>query len=170
MLKPKSILDVGCGNGKYGFLFREKLDWDNGRFRRKEWKVVIDGLDVYADYLTDIHTHIYNVCYAEDWLDFNIPCDYKYEMIFMGDVLEHFAEGDWQKALQKAKDHSLITICVCPNWEGSGQQGAWQGNKYEEHKVELSPKMVGGYCVFANTKAFITVHSEKVGIGKDMLL
>ena len=91
----------------------------------------------------------------------------------MGDVLEHFGEGDWQRALMKAKQNSKFTIVVCPNWNGSIAQGAWGGNEYERHKVELSPGMVGGKCVFANSKAFICVF-DNCGTGlldkRDVLL
>lgn len=174
--QPKSILDVGCGNGKYGFLFREMLDWNYGRFEKNEWEIIIDGLDICSRYLSKIHDAVYNVVFWENWLKFSFDFSPKttnsiYDLIFMGDVLEHFKEGEWQEALQKAMDHSKVVICVCPNWDGSINQGALFGNEHERHWVILNPHKVGGKCVWANSKAFITVHSKyDVCIERDVIL
>ncbi len=160
LLNPRSILDVGVGNGRYGFLFREILDWNYGRFLLPTWETIIDGVEVEPIYVTNVHNNIYNIVYTQEWMKFK-P-NKSYDLIFMGDVLEHFADGEWQKALEKAKVNSAITIVVCPNWTGSISQGAWGGNEYEKHRVELSPSIVGGRCVFANSKAFICVFDNEM--------
>jgi len=62
---------------------------------------------------------------------------------------------------------------VSPNWPGSTAQKSWHGHDQEEHKVALSPGMVGGRCVFANSKTFISVFdNQDTGLfdGKDFLL
>lgn len=153
-LKPASILDVGCGNGRYGFLFREILDWNYGRFLMPEWETIIDGVEIEHSYITNVHRNVYNTVHCSDWLEFKIKS--YYDLIFMGDVLEHFNEEDWQKALMKAIDNSKVTIVVSPNWLGSSCQSEWHGNKHERHLVELSPEIVGGKCLFANSKVFIS--------------
>ena len=150
---PKSILDIGMGNGRYGFLFRECLDWNYGRLDKRDQIIRIDGLDITDDYITDVHRTVYNNIIISGWLNHepNIP----YGLIFMGDVLEHWPEGEWQKALMKAKRFSKYTIVVSPNWEGSIAQGEWFGHGYESHEVVLSPQLVGGRCLFASSKMFI---------------
>ena len=170
IINPLSIMDVGAGNGRYGFLFRESLDFDFDRMVKDTWKIQIDGIEICEKYITPVHQFVYNHIFIEDWLSCNID---HYDLIFIGDVLEHFQEGDWQRALMKAKKHSKTTIVVSPNWNGSITQGAWGGNEYEKHRVELSPAMIGGKCVFANSKAFICVF-DNAGTGlldkKDILL
>lgn len=160
-IRPMSILDVGCGNGRYGFLFRETLDLNYGRLIQPEWEVVIDGIESENDYVTMVHHSVYNVVHVADWLKYE-P-NRKYDLVFMGDVLEHFPEGDWQKALQKAKDCGSYVIVVCPN--GLSEQGAWMGHESEIHRVTLDPAKVGGKCVFANSKCFINGFSNN---GKDI--
>ena len=48
-LRPKSVLDVGVGFGKYGYLFREYLDvWDMHSVRdyeRRRWTTRIEGIE-----------------------------------------------------------------------------------------------------------------------------
>ncbi len=171
ILQPKSILDVGCGNGQYGFLFRQKLDWDWGRLDKETWEVQIDGVEVEPRYISPIHEYVYNGIFLRDWLE-HIEFGY-YDLIFMGDVLEHFEEGNWQRALMKARKYSKVTIVVSPNWDGSISQEAWEGNEYEKHRVELSPLKVGGKCIFANSKCFICIFdNERTGVldRRDILL
>ncbi len=153
ILQPRSILDIGCGNGRYGFLFREILDWNWGRLKKEDWQTKIFGIEPWGEYITQIHRYVYDVISTVDWLDYDLTD--RYDLAFMGDVLEHFAEGDWQRALMKTRKCSKTTIVVSPNWTGSINQGAWGGNEFERHRVELSPKMIGGRCLFANSKSFI---------------
>lgn len=40
-VKPNTVLDVGVGFGKYGFLAREYTDIWNDRYFREEWKWLI---------------------------------------------------------------------------------------------------------------------------------
>ena len=101
-LKPLSILDVGAGNGKYGFLFRESLDWNWGRLSPDTWQTTIDAIEIDKTYLTSIHYYIYDTVVQCDWLYYET--ERQYDMIFMGDVLEHWPDGLWQDALKKAKN------------------------------------------------------------------
>ena len=168
-LQPKTILDVGAGNGRYGFLFRECLDLNYGRLAKGMWQIEIDALEVDYGYLNPVYDYVYTKIIVENWMDYDIQK--RYNFIFMGDVLEHFV--NWSDALEKAKKYSDITMIVSPNWPGSMAQGSWHGHDQEDHKIALSPEKVGGRCVFANSKTFISVFdNNNTGIfdGKDFLL
>lgn len=52
LLSPTSVMDVGVGNGKYGFLLREYLG-SNRNIAKKDF--VIDGIEGYEEYITAIH-------------------------------------------------------------------------------------------------------------------
>ena len=150
---PKTILDVGIGNGRYGFLFRECFDWNYGRLNKTEWQITINGVEIDETYITPVHRYCYDEIIISDWLDYTPR--FRHDVIFLGDVLEHWQEGDWQQALNKAKNYSKFTIVVSPNWQGSLAQGVWHGHEYESHRVVLSPEKVGGRCLFANSKMFM---------------
>ena len=44
-LEPRSILDVGCGFGTWGFLCRTYLDVFLERVQPEDWQVRIDGIE-----------------------------------------------------------------------------------------------------------------------------
>src|SRR4030095_10541174 len=91
-LKPRSILDVGVGFGKWGHLFREYTDIleaerDPARYQRQNWQVRIDGIEGFPDYLTDMHRFIYNSIHCGD-ARLLIRSLGQYDLIFFGDIIE----------------------------------------------------------------------------------
>lgn len=92
-LRPASVLDVGVGFGKYGYLFREYLDiWDMERvpdYGKERWRTRIDGVEATRDYLTPLHEFLYDDIHVGDVLTLADQLDC-YDVIVMGDVLEHF--------------------------------------------------------------------------------
>ena len=65
-LQPSSVIDLGCGTGKYGFLLREHLDLAAGRLGRDQWLVRIDAVEGYAPYVTELHRTIYDEIVVSD--------------------------------------------------------------------------------------------------------
>jgi len=116
-LRPASILDVGVGFGKWGHLFREYTDIleaerDPARYEREHWQVRIDGIEGHAEYITEMHHFLYNHIYVGDARKL-IPSGETYDLIFMGDMLEHLEkEPGYQllnDALEKAKRAVIVT-------------------------------------------------------------
>src|SRR6266513_2109335 len=90
-LKPRSILDVGIGFGKWGHLFREYTDIleaerDPRRYERKNWQVKIDGIEGHAAYLTEMHRYLYDEIHVGDALDLIRKVSI-YDLIFFGDII-----------------------------------------------------------------------------------
>src|ERR1051326_9169285 len=97
-LKPKSILDVGVGFGKWGHLFREYTDIneaenDPARYQRKNWRVRIDGIEGYAAALTPmrgfLHSHLYRAIAAI--LLNKLP---RYDLILLGHRIDPLDKTD----------------------------------------------------------------------------
>lgn len=66
-LKPKSVLDIGPGFGKYGLLCREYLDiWNKWTYSKDKWDIRIDAIEAFANYITPVHKYIYNNIYIGD--------------------------------------------------------------------------------------------------------
>lgn len=136
-LKPDSILDVGTGFGKWGYLFREYTDIrlserDLSRYRKENWRVRIDGIEAFPQYLCEPHRFIYNNIFIGLVEDVMVDCE-EYDVIFFGDVIEHLAkdrgEAVLRTALAKARKGVLVTT---PARET--RQGELCGNPLESHR------------------------------------
>lgn len=105
-LKPKRVLDVGKGMGKYGFLLHEYLGIDNTKKidAQKTLKelsaVIVDAVEVDVDLMLPHLSQIYNKVYFGDILKIkdDLPT---YDLILMIDIIEHI---DKKEAILALKD------------------------------------------------------------------
>ncbi len=142
-LKPKSILDVGVGFGKWGHLFREYTDInesenDPARYRRRNWRVRIDGIEGHAAYLTPMHRYLYNEIYIGDarTLLKKLP---QHDLIFMGDFIEHLEKEAGIRLLRDAwRKANRAVVVTTPKFE-TGQADLC-GNELERHRSLWSAK------------------------------
>lgn len=136
-LKPMSILDVGIGFGKWGHLFREYTDIlasqdDPGRYHRENWKVRIDGIEGFPDYVTDMHRYLYNNILMGDVREVVKSID-AYDVIFLGDIIEHLSKEDGIALINTMlpKANKAIVLST-PKYETS--QEALCDNELERHR------------------------------------
>ena len=136
--KPKSLLDIGVGFGKYGFLSREYLELGDGRQQYNDWKIQIDGIEVFTEYLTPIHKFIYNEIFEGNALDILPTLKTKYDLILLIDVLEHFDFEEGSKILSECMKRGRNIIISTP--KDIGIQTDSFGNVYETHKFQWEVK------------------------------
>jgi hypothetical protein len=132
--RPTSILDIGLGNGKLGFVARDLLDVMLGeRYRREQWQVRIDGIEVFPDYIQNHQRDIYDHIHIGDAFE-TIAQLGNYEMIFVGDVLEHFEKPKaWEfldRCITHTDKHLILNLPLGPEWE----QPAIYENPFEQHR------------------------------------
>lgn len=153
--KPRSVLDVGCGNGKYGLLLREYIPY----------LVWTEGVEAFADNYRKPHmATLYNDLHLGDFLDYDkyhIERS-KFDVVLMVDVLEHFTKKNGWKALEKALTMAPKVIISTP--KDFMEQGAVHGNPYERHlshwkKQEIQKKYK--FLTIPDDKALIGVITRK---------
>jgi tetratricopeptide (TPR) repeat protein len=130
---PSSILDIGIGNGKMGFIARDFLDVMLGqRHKRKDWKIKIDGIEIFSEYIQEHQKAIYDSIYTGDAFE-SIDAIGSYDLIIIGDVLEHLEKRRAWEFLDKCavhcSNHIILNIPLGEKWT----QPAIYGNPYEEH-------------------------------------
>ena len=113
IMNPKSILEVGIGFGKYGFLCREYLEYWKGDIDwrlpiKSNWQVTIDGIEAFEAYLNKHQEYIYNKIYVGDAFKLVDQINKKYELTLIIDVLEHFDYQDGISLIKKCLSKSKI--------------------------------------------------------------
>ena len=88
---PASVLDIGIGFGKIGFLAREYTDVRLGRYFN--WQTKIDGIEIFEKYVTPLQRAIYSNIYVGNAIDI-LPTLGDYDIIICSDMLEHLSEKD----------------------------------------------------------------------------
>lgn len=154
-LKPRSILDIGCGFGKYGFLLREQLDicmdqknnTEDYIIHRKNWKTRIDAVEVFENYICELQRYIYDNIYIGNASDL-IEKLTKYDVIIMADVIEHFDKRQGKELLNKIyRNANKLIIITTPL--GEFEQAALCGNDFEKH---LSIWRINDFKEYSNKK------------------
>lgn len=131
---PKTILDIGIGFGKYGFLSREYLELWDGRYQYDNWKRQIDGIEVYKKYITPIHNLIYDRIFQGNAIDILPTLKTKYDLILLIDTLEHFSKDEGSKILSQCLQHGRNVIISTP--KDIGNQKDSFGNIFETHRFQ----------------------------------
>lgn len=156
-MKPRSILDAGIGWGRMGVMFREFTDIWAGHY--DTWKTRIDGIEIFPDYIGMLQHLIYDNIYIGDALDI-LPTLQKYDLIYLGDVLEHFNRKDGLILLGHLKAHSKRLIIATPL--KVSEQGAVFGNSHETHLSQWSmDDFPGAHMVSYGNTLVISYYNEK---------
>lgn len=156
LTNPQSLLDIGVGFGKYGFLAREYLELWDGRERYSEWTRRIDGVEAYHEYLTPIHRLIYNDLYEGNALDVIKELTFRYDLALLIDVLEHFEAADGERLLREVRGKARNLLISTP--KHPGHQDAAFGNPFEKHLSEWTTKgfnVLGEFAVIPNPDSLI---------------
>lgn len=160
-LQPKSVLDIGCGFGLWGFLCREYIDVMNGNVQPEEWKVRIDGIEYWEPYIQSHQRALYDSIQIGDIRELAPDID-TYELIIAGDVIEHLDKCDGERVIrelyEKAERALMVNIPLGEGWEHPEQYGnpgelhrsTWEESDFQDypHLASYSELPCGHYGVF----------------------
>lgn len=115
------VLDVGAGKGKYRLLLPEYE--------------CVDAVEIWSPYVTgyglrDIYQTVYERDAVELVQEFGMA-DVKYDVVIMGDVLEHLTVDDARITLTWLRQVAHEVIIVVPY---DYEQGEEHGNPYQRHE------------------------------------
>ena len=129
-VKPSSVLDVGVGFGKWGFLCREILDVYYERVQPETWTTRIEGVEIFEPYRNPFWPILYNKIHMGNAIDV-VPTLGTFDLVLCCDVIEHFDKPTGQRLLGHMLDHGRVVIVTSPR--GHAPQGAIYGNLHETH-------------------------------------
>lgn len=125
-VKPKTVLDIAFGFGKYGLLIKEYL---RPKPYIDKWQSVerVDGLEVFPDYVTDIQRAIYDNVIIANAIDHEYE---PYDLFLMVDCIEHMSKEDGNKLLDKIRMLGRVLVVTPRRFEVHPPR---YGNPLEEH-------------------------------------
>ena len=130
-LKPKRVLDIGCGFGKYGVLLREYLDVWYERVRKEEWVTTIVGVEAYEPYHNQIQDYAYSKVYIGEAQSV-LPTLGEFDVVLIADVIEHLEQEQARELVRECFKHSPVVVISSP--VEFYPQTAIYGNSYEVHR------------------------------------
>lgn len=127
LVKPKNILDVGPGEGKYHRLTRLISD------------CTLDAIEVDDSYVDTYKLRDkYNQVFVSDIKEFcSKNSRMRYDIVVFGDVLEHLFRSDAMDVLDFVLYRAKYVVVMWPNnyW-----QDDWEGHESEAHKSNFTLK------------------------------
>ena len=123
-IQPTSILDCGVGFGKWGFLCRECLDIYAGRVFPEEWKVRIEGIEIFKPYIENFLWlgKIYDSIIIGDMREILpqlLQEKKQFDLIIACDVIEHIPKEDALECIKTMKalaNHIILSIPIGDEW------------------------------------------------------
>jgi len=141
-IAPASVLDIGLNSaGRWGAIIRDFSEvWHHERVQPEQWQVQLDAIEAYEPNINAIHKLYYNNIYCGNAVDL-IDGLGNYDLIFLGDVIEHFEKPVAMQLLEKCAARARYVLINTPggkleHWE----QGAAYGNPYEQHRCIINKK------------------------------
>lgn len=122
--KDSSALDIGAGEGIY-------FDYLHDYF-------IMDAVEIYEPYiemnkLKEKYINVFNLDIR------NYILTKKYDLIILGDIIEHMSVQDAQRVVQMCKNMCKVLMVAIPY---NLSQGPLDGNQYEEHiQDDLTPQI-----------------------------
>jgi hypothetical protein len=169
-IKPRRLIDVGCGLGVYGLLSRIQLDlYSDENFHRKlfrrlrpeqaEWETTIDAIEGFEDYVDYIPSWVYNHLIIEDVRTAlpKIP-DNHYDLGLALAVIEHLSKEDGLEFVRHLKRISRTIIISVPK---NVRPQSVPGNDFETHRSQWSKEdfiKLGFNKFLLHSGAWIPVH------------
>lgn len=165
--KTLKILDVGCGWGKWGFLFRGWLDVEVNGTNREDWTNKIDACEVFEPCITPAHRYIYDQILLTDFRDLFQGAGLYYNIIIMGDSLEHVSKNDGVATISRFMNYCDHLIISVPGYADRTYEKF--GNPAEVHRAYWTPAefydlevkgKIKGECSVHKTGKLNTVHYQ----------
>lgn len=130
-LRPHSVVDLGMGSGKYGYLLREQHDLADVQFGRDDWRLRLVGVEGYAEYVGELQKMVYDEIVVSDVVDFLEVTPEAFDVALALDILEHFEPQRGSQFIERALAVARFVVISSPR--GFYRQDEHE-NVLERHK------------------------------------
>lgn len=148
-----NVLDVGCGIGHNGFIFREMFEIRYQRLHPDEWIHSVEAIEIFRGYENPVWNYVYNKIMVGDCLKIGRFLDNdKYDIVFLTEILEHFEKEKVYYLLDMLmakikRDGSIVITVPLGDERRILEQKEVFGNVHETHKSCLTANDFGRYSI-----------------------
>ncbi len=131
--RPFSVLDIGSGFGRCGFLLRCHMGCGVSLTTQSPQQMRLEAIEAFPGNITPIYDCIYDKTHHGDVLDV-LPSLGEYDVILDSHMLEHLEKQDGLSLLEQMVAHTKSVVVVALPL-GEWPQGEIHGNSYEVHRA-----------------------------------
>ncbi len=131
-LAPRTVLDVGAGDGKYGLLCREYL---TAAGKHAPGQIKIDAVEAFEKYLTPVHQSVYDRVFVGDIRELAARLE-NYDLVLMIDVFEHLSKAEGKTLMNELAGKARSVLISVPAQEHYQTEIA--GNAYQTHHAQYT--------------------------------
>lgn len=131
-LPTHSVLDVGAGFGRWGFLCRCHLGGGESLTAVPRQRIRIDAVEIHRPNISPVYPAVYDHTYEGDARSV-LPSLGQYDVIICGDMIEHLEKQEAWALIENMKKRARHAVLLAMPF-GDCPQGAIGGNEFETHR------------------------------------
>ena len=159
-LDVTSVLDVGAGFGRWGFLLRCHLGGGHSLTVEPEQVLRIDAVEGFHSNVNPVYEAVYDNTFEGDAREV-VPSLGAYDVIICGDMIEHLPKDDAKRLIDEMKRHARLALVMALPL-GKCPQDAVCGNELEVHRSTWRRSDFAGSGAWV--RVFRSPHIEGTGI------
>ena len=151
-MSPASILDVGSGFGRWGFLCRCHIGVGESLQLCPSQVLQIDAVEGFQPNVSSLYPAVFNHTHVGDARKV-VPTLGKYDVIICSHMIEHMPKEDgWQLIKEMRERSNKALILALPLNEPL--RGALRGNEFEAHQSVWQKEEFRGHQAYVKTFPF----------------
>ena len=135
--KSATVLDVGAGFGRWGFLCRCHMGNGESLTANPSQNLKIDAIEAFSPNISLIYDCVYNATYKGDVVAV-LPALGDYDIIICSHMIEHLSKEQALALIDRMRQKARMALILCLPW-GHWPQDAIGGNDFEVHKSSWLP-------------------------------
>jgi SAM-dependent methyltransferase len=133
-----SVLDVGAGFGRWGFLLRCHLADGISLTVAAPQRLRVDAVEIHAPNVSPLYQCVYDRTFVGDARAV-LPTLGQYDVVITSHVLEHFPKDVGQEVLAQLVSRATVAAVISVPF-GDWPQGEVHGNVHEAHLATWQPR------------------------------
>ena len=152
-LDPRSILDVGSGFGRWGFLCRCHFGSGISLLVKPDQPLRIDAVEAFAPNVSPAYPVVYDRTYTGDARAI-LPGLGTYDVVICSHMIEHLKKDEGWRLIEEMKKHSRMALILGLPFDDAIRD-AIDGNEFERHQSVWRASDFGREPAWVSTFPFL---------------